>query len=144
MGQICPTQLISCIFCEIHIAHRSIIRHLELMIAGNLGAGLPEMVAGHHRAAVFVDVSISSSTIRVIWTTGQRQTGYLPAMLVKQNKHRLDFCRHQLERRSHLDGLEHMFLLQELLGSGGSLTRTGIIVMYPRGGIGPSLIGVPS
>ena len=113
------------------------------MVAGILTTRLPEMVAGYHRAAVFMQFCISFCTLRVIWTTGQWQTYNLPSVLVEQNQHRFDFRRNQLERFAHHDGLEHMLLFVEFLTRSRCLTSATVTVVDPRLGIGPSLIGVP-
>ena len=103
------------------------------MIAGNLGTSLPEVIARHHRTAVLMEVCIAGCTIRVIRTTGQRQTYNLPSVLVEQDEHRLNFRLYELEGSIvHRDGLENVLFIQELLTCGMCLTTTAIVVVYPR------------
>ena len=115
------------------------------MVAGNLRTRLPIVIALYHRTAVLVNVGIHCRTFRVCGTAGQRQTDNLPSVLVEQDEHRFDVRRHELESSvAHLNGLEHVLFVQELLSRGRCFAARGIVVVYPRLRIGPGLIDVPT
>ena len=92
-----------------------------------------------------MDISIDFSTLWVCRTAWQRQTNNLPAVLVEQDKHRFDISLYELEGAIvHTNGLEYVLFVSELLTRSRCLTIRTIIVVDPRGRVGPRSIGVPA